>query len=108
VHASGGGTAHGIRAREEATTMKKQYGPKYEKERRRMDALKLDVLRYLKKHGPQNSTILYVHFDPHHTGDIDPVQRDLLAWHDIELKGERISITESGLRLLERLEAEIQ
>jgi hypothetical protein len=42
---------------------KKFSGPKYEQERRGVDCLKREVLRYLKENGPLDSNILYVHFE---------------------------------------------
>lgn len=81
---------------------KKHYGPKYEKEQRKLRTLQRQVLQHLKGHGPKNYDVLYVHFDPRRTGDIGPALHDLKEWgHTKHNSDGTVEITESGLRLLE-------
>ena len=59
-----------------------------------------EVLAYLKEHGPQPYDVLYVHFDPNRTAEIQAVLRELIQWKFIE-KGTdsymMVSITASGI-----------
>ncbi len=62
-----------------------------------------EVLAYLKEHGPQPYEVLYVHFDPNRTAEIQAVLNELIQWKFIE-KGTdsslTVSITTSGLARL--------
>lgn len=59
-----------------------------------------EVLSYLKEHGPQPYDVLYVHFDPNRTGEIQAVLNELIQWKFID-KGTdsymTVSITASGI-----------
>ena len=59
-----------------------------------------EVLAYLKEHGPQPYDVLYVHFDPNRTAEIQAILRELIQWKFIE-KGTdsymMVSITASGI-----------
>lgn len=50
---------------------KKQYVPKYEKERRKQWELQRRVLAHLKEHGPSNYDGLYVLFDLDRSANIE-------------------------------------
>lgn len=81
---------------------KKPYGPKYEKEQRKLKPLKRDVLDHLKKHGPKNYDLLYVLFDQGRTARVAPVLQELLQDGSIRrAENDEIEITASGLSLLE-------
>ncbi len=62
-----------------------------------------EVLAYLKEHGPQPYDVLYVHFDPNRTAEIEAVLRALIQWKFID-KGTAssmmVSITASGIARL--------
>lgn len=80
---------------------KKQYGPKYEKERRKRWELQRRVLDHLKEHGPQNYDGLYVLFDLDRSANIAPALQDLREWESIEVgKDNIVTITASGLKRL--------
>jgi hypothetical protein len=61
------------------------------------------VLAYLKEHGPQPYDVLYVHFDPNRTPEIQAVLHELIQWKFIERGTDSdmtVSITASGIARL--------
>lgn len=80
---------------------KKQYGPKYEKERRKQWELQRRVLAHLKEHGPSNYDGLYVLFDLDRSANIELALQGLREWESIEVgKDKMVTITASGLKRL--------
>jgi hypothetical protein len=62
-----------------------------------------EVLAYLKEHGPQPYDVLYVHFDPNRTAEIQAVLQELIHWKFIERGTDSsmtVSITASGIARL--------
>lgn len=62
-----------------------------------------EVLAYLKEHGPQPYDVLYVHFDPNRTAEIQAVLRELIQWKFIDRGTDSymtVSITASGIARL--------
>jgi RIO-like serine/threonine protein kinase len=62
-----------------------------------------EVLAYLKEHGPQPYDVLYVHFDPNRTAEIETVLRELIQWKFIDRGTDSyltVSITVSGIARL--------
>ena len=61
------------------------------------------VLAYLKEHGPQPYDVLYVHFDPDRTAEIQAVLHELIQWKFIHRDTDSymtVSITASGIARL--------
>ncbi len=62
-----------------------------------------EVLAYLKEHGPQPYDVLYVHFDPNRTAEVQAVLQELIQWKFIERGPDSymtVSITASGIARL--------
>lgn len=62
-----------------------------------------EVLAYLKEHGPQPYDVLYVHFDPNRTAEIQAVLQELIQWKFIDRGTDSymtVSITASGIARL--------
>ena len=62
-----------------------------------------EVLAYLKEHGPQPYDLLYVHFDPNRTAEIQAVLHELIQWKFINRDTDSdmtVSITASGIARL--------
>jgi len=62
-----------------------------------------EVLAYLKEHGPQPYDVLYVHFDPNRTAEIQAVLHELIQWKFIDRGTDSyttVSITTSGIARL--------
>jgi len=62
-----------------------------------------EVLAYLKEHGPQPYDVLYVHFDPNRTAEVQAVLHELIQWKFIDRGTDSdmtVSITASGIARL--------
>jgi hypothetical protein len=62
-----------------------------------------EVLAYLKEHGPQPYDVLYVHFDPNRTPEMEAVLHELIQWKFIERGTDSdmtVSITAPGIARL--------
>ena len=62
-----------------------------------------EVLAYLKEHGPQPYEVLYVHFDPNRTAEIQAVLHELIQWKFINRGTDlhmTVSITAPGIARL--------
>jgi len=62
-----------------------------------------EVLAYLKEHGPQPYDVLYVHFDPNRTAEVQAVLNELIQWKFINRDTDSdmtVSITASGIARL--------
>jgi hypothetical protein len=65
--------------------------------------LQREVLSYLKEHGPQPYDVLYFHFHPNRTAEIEAVFRELIQWKFIERGTDSsmmVSISASGIARL--------
>ena len=81
--------------------IRKQHGPRFERDQRKLQALQRLVLELLKKNGPNNWNSLYIYFDPHRTAAIAPALQNLRDCGYIEVTGEKTTITASGLARVE-------
>jgi len=83
--------------------MPEPYGPADEKKRRKQRELAREVLQYLKgRNEPVNWDMMYALFDPHRTGDIGPVLRELLEGRYIAVdQQKKVSLTNLGVKRLE-------
>ena len=62
-----------------------------------------EVLAYLKEHGPQPYDVLYVHFGPNRTAEVQAVLNELIQWKFINRDTDSdmtVSITASGIARL--------
>jgi len=62
-----------------------------------------EVLAYLQENGPQPNHVLYIHFDPNHTGEIQAVLHELIQWKFIDRGMDSdmtVSITAFGIARL--------
>ena len=65
--------------------------------------LQREILAYLKEHGPQPYDVLYGHFDPNRTAEIQAVLHELIQWKFIDRGTDSymmVSITASGIARL--------
>ena len=58
------------------------------------------ILRYLTERGPTYWARLYIHFDPHGTGEIGPALKILATFKHIVVDNTIVKITASGMEQL--------
>ena len=75
-------------------------GPQDEREWARRKELLQVILQYLSENGPTSWVTLYVHFDPHGTGEIGPAIGHLAVCKHIVIEGTTAKITALGIEQL--------